>query len=120
MEEINTEIKKSLAQKVGANLVSSHGKKKYYSQSDISKAVVTSGFDSAITCWALSLFMHHDRFDDYHSSIGEDCDYSSMKESMLSAVTEYDSESWFNFNIDLSWLELPDIDVGSVFDIFDF
>ncbi len=42
--------------------------------------------------------MSHGDFDGYHCSIGDNCDYLSMQESMVSAVTEHASDSWFDFD----------------------
>ena len=58
-------------------------------------------------------------FNRYHESIGEVCDYTSMKGEMAHAITDGASDSWFDFDFDLSWLEWPDFDVPSIFDIFD-
>jgi len=63
--------------------------------------------------------MDHDSFDKYHESIGESCDYLGMKQSMISSMTDNASDTWFDFDFDLSWLELPDIDISSIFDLID-
>ncbi len=42
-----------------------------------------------------------------------------MKLDMLSSVSNGNELSWLDFDIDLSWLEFPDID-WSIFDFFDF
>jgi len=42
-----------------------------------------------------------------------------MKSEMAAAITDGASSSWFDFDFDLSWLEWPDFDVPSIFDIFD-
>jgi len=56
-------------------------------------------------------------FEAYHRSTGETCDYGSMKADMTSALTDGASESWFD--LDVSWLDGPDIDLSSVFDFLD-
>jgi hypothetical protein len=56
-------------------------------------------------------------FDAHHAATGEACDYSEMRSQMLAAVSAKD-ESWFNWDLDLSWIEFPDID-WSIFDFFD-
>jgi hypothetical protein len=40
-----------------------------------------------------------------------------MKAQMAHAITDGASDSWFDF--DLSWLEWPDFDLPSIFDVFD-
>jgi hypothetical protein len=69
-------------------------------------------------CWSHAAFNSHRDFDLFHQSLGESCDYASMKADMLASVSTVDeAPSWFDF--DLSWLEFPDID-WSLFDFFDF
>ena len=41
-----------------------------------------------------------------------------MKSEMLSSVSSSGDTSLFGFDIDLSWLEFPDLDF-SIFDFFD-
>lgn len=112
--------KKKLAQVVGADLTKKHGKKKYYRQKQIKDALERNDYGIDIHCWAYCFFMDHSSFDDYHESINESCDYASMKESMISSVTDHASDSWLDFDFDLSWLELPDIDLSSIFDFIDW
>ena len=115
----NTE-KKAISIAVGNDLAATHGKKKYYTQKEVKSSLNKSGYGVDVQCWAYSLFMDHESFDQYHASIGESCDYLTMKESMISSVTDSASDSWFDFDFDLSWLELPDIDLSSIFDFIDF
>ena len=60
--------------------------------------------------------MSHEEFDAFHSAIGEACDYAPMKGEMAGALMDGDV-GWFD--IDWSWLELPEIDFSSIFDFFD-
>lgn len=53
----------------------------------------------------------------YHRKTGETCNYLAMKTEMTSALTDGASDSWFD--IDLSWLEWPDIDLSAIFDFLD-
>jgi hypothetical protein len=73
------------------------------------------GIGADFFCWSHAAFNSHGDFDAYHRSIGEDCDYASMKAEMLASVSSVDDASWFD--IDLSWLEFPDVD-WSIFDFF--
>lgn len=68
-------------------------------------------------CWAMCVYSIAADFNAYHTSIGEICDYASMKSEMTSALTDGVSDSWFD--ADMSWLEWPDIDLSSIFDVFD-
>lgn len=54
----------------------------------------------------------------YHRRIGESCDYIAMKREMAESLVASTTESWFDFDFDLSWIELPSID-WSIFDFFD-
>ena len=117
MRELSEVEKKKIAVVVGEDLVRTNGKKKYYSQKEIKKSLDHRKIDIDWYCWAYCLYMDHDSFDTYHQSIGEACDYTAMKGSMLAAATDHISDGWFDFDFDLSWIDLPDFDF---FDLFDF
>lgn len=109
--------KKSYAKDVGKLLVRKHGKKKFYSPDQVKKASFESKYTIDWHCWAMCLYTSPSDFNSYHDSIGESCNYGAMKSEMAIALTDGASESWFDF--DLSWLEWPDFDLPSLFDIFD-
>ena len=119
MKSITSHEKAELAKNVGDDLLKEYGKRRYYTQQQVYRAMEKTHYSPDVVCWAYSLFLDHQTFDSYHESIGEACDYSAMKESMVSAVTDQQSDSWFDFDWDLSWLELPDIDLSGFFDFFD-
>ena len=114
---LTTAEKKAYGKRIGEILVRDYGKKKYYSGPHIKKASqeVKNGYD--LHCWAMCLYMSPDEVKAYHDAIGDGCDYSAMKAEMTSALTDGASDSWFKFN--MSWLEWPDIELPSIFDIFD-
>ena len=95
--------KKAYGKEVGEILLRRHGKKKFYSPAQVKKASVQSKNDIDWHCWAMCLYTSPADFKSYHESIGEACNYASMKEEMTSALTNGASDSWFD--IDLSWLE---------------
>lgn len=101
---------------VGNDLLKHYGKKRYYSVEEVKKANQRQKIDIDFVCWSHASFNSHQDFDDYHRSIGESCDYVSMKSDMLGSVSTASDTSWFD--LDLSWLEFPDIDF-SLFDFFD-
>lgn len=101
---------------VGDDLLKNHGKKHFYSVEEVKAANRRQGIGPDFACWSHATFNLHGDFDAYHRSIGESCDYVSMKSEMLSSVSTAGDTSWFD--IDLSWLEFPDIDL-SIFDFFD-
>lgn len=68
----------------------------------------------------MCFYTDHVSFDSYHESIGESCNYTEMKAEMVSALTDGASDSWTDFDFDLSWIELPDFDFSDFFDFFDF
>lgn len=111
--------KQSLGVIIGNDLAKTHGKMKYYSQEQIKASLRRNDYAIDFDCWAYCLFMDHQSFDDYHRSIGEQCDYLSMKESMVASLTQNASDSWPDFDFDLSWLEWPDINLSSIFDFID-
>ncbi len=101
---------------VGNDLVKHYGKKRYYTVQEVRDANRRQGIRLDVGCWSHATFNTHSDFDLYHQSIGESCDYAAMKGEMLSSVSNASDMSWFD--IDLSWLEYPDIDL-SIFDFFD-
>lgn len=103
-------------QVVGNDLVKHYGKKQFYSVQQVKAAHSRQGIDIDVACWSYAVFSSHKDFDDYHRSIGESCDYVSMKSEMLSSISDTADSSWFDF--DLGWLEFPDID-WSIFDFID-
>lgn len=114
---LSPEDKRSQAKRVGNTLVRQYGKQRYYTVQQVKAANKRERIDIDVCCWSHAMFNTRADFDAYHRSIGETCDYSSMKSQMLGAVSDADSSSWFDF--DLSWLEFPDID-WSLFDFLDF
>lgn len=113
------EEKKAIAVVIGNDLAVRRGKKSFYSQSEIKQSLKRHRYDIDWHCWAYCLYMDHTSFDSYHRSINESCDYLAMKESMVSSVTDSASDSWLDFDFDLSWLEFPDVDLSSIFDFID-
>lgn len=101
---------------VGNDLVKHHGKKPYYTVQQVKDANRRQGVSADLVCWSHATFNTHQDFDTYHQSMGESCDYVSMKGDMLSSVSDSSDSSWFD--LDLSWLEFPDVD-WSIFDFFD-
>ena len=115
--ELAPEDKKAYGKEVGEILVKNHGKKKFYSPKEVKTASSQSQFAMDWHCWAMCLYTSPSDFESYHRSVGETCDYGSMKAEMTSALTDGTSESWFD--LDVSWLDWPDIELSSVFDFID-
>ena len=115
---MNETNKKEYVENVGKILVKDYGKKKFYSPKEVKKS--SSKVESNIDwhCWAMCIFTSPNDFNQYHTDIGEVCNYESMKTSMMSIMTDGASESWLDFDIDFSWLEWPDFDFPDIFDIF--
>jgi hypothetical protein len=111
------EDKKAQAKVVGDDLLHHYGKKPYYSVDEVKAANKRTGIDIDVWCWSHALFNTHSDFDLLHQSLGEACDYVMMKSLMLGSISNTEDASWFN--LDLSWLEFPDID-WSIFDFLDF
>lgn len=109
--------KKQYAQDVGGILVRKYGRQKYYSPHRVTQASKETKWGIDWHCWAMCLYTSPSSFDQYHESIGEVCDYGSMKSEMALAITDGASDAWFDF--DLSWLDWPDVDLPSIFDVLD-
>jgi hypothetical protein len=110
--------KKALVGAVGQELVRVHGKKKYYTPQEVRRAAETRGYDLDVHCWAYCVYLDHGTFDALHAGAGEVCDYTTMRASVLGELAPSGSFSWLD--IDLSWLDWPDIDLSGLFDWFDF
>jgi hypothetical protein len=110
--------KRKFGKAVGDELLRRHGKKRFYSISEVKSAVKNLGFPLDWSCWAFSLYSSPADFNAHHSALGEVCNYAEMKAEMFDAMTEGASSSWFD--LDMSWLEWPDIDFSLIFDFFDW
>ena len=100
--------------RVGEDLDRYYGKKPYYTVQEVKDANRRRDISPDFCCWSFATFNTRSDFDTYHQSIGEQCDYSAMKTDMLSSVSSTSDTTFFD--IDLSWIEFPDID----WDVFDF
>jgi len=104
---------------VGNDLVKHYGKKPFYTVQEVQNANKRQGIPYDVACWSHAFFNTHADFDAHHHSIGESCDYIGMKKEMAESVSSSaDTVSWFDFDFDLSWMELPSIE-WSIFDFFD-
>lgn len=110
--------KKAFIGAVGEELVRRHGKQKYYKTSDIGRAASSCGYPIDIHCWAYCIFSTPSDFKALHDAAGEVCDYAAMRAEVLADLATGGTFSWTD--IDLSWLDWPDIDLSSIFDWFDF
>ena len=108
--------KRTLAKNVGDDLLSHHGKKKFYSAKEVKGSMRRLDYPVDWDCWAMALFLNEPDFTIFHDAAGEECNYASMKGEMAAALMD-EPTSWFS--PDLSWLELPDVDFSSIFDFFD-
>lgn len=115
--ELKPADKKAFVSSVGEELVKRHGKKKYYKPEEIGKAATARGFPIDMHCWAYCLYSSPEDFQALHDALGEVCDYTAMKAEVLGDLAG-GSFQWID--IDLSWLEWPDIDIATVFDWFDW
>jgi len=108
--------KKVFIDKVGHELVRRHGKQKYYPPAQVRSAADHCGYPIDIHCWAYVFFCTPDAFNAMHAAAGEVCNYAAMKAEVLADVAG--GASFSLFDIDLSWLEWPDIDLSGLFDWF--
>jgi hypothetical protein len=115
---LSREERRRHVQRVGNDLVRHHGKRNYYSIHQVREANRRQKVDIDLVCWSHAFFNSHADFDRYHIELGEACDYTAMKAEMLASVSGDSVASWFDVDLDLSWLEFPDID-WSIFDFLD-
>jgi hypothetical protein len=76
-----------------------------------------SGYPIDVVCWAYCMFSSPADFTSIHEALGETCDYVDMKTELLADLAS--GGSFLGMDIDLSWLEWPDIDLSDLFDWFD-
>lgn len=108
-------------QTVGDDLVRHHGKRRFYTVDQVRAANRRQGIGLDVGCWSHAFFNSHADFDRLHAGQGASCDYAGMKAELAEALTSSNASppsSWLDFDWDLSWLELPDLD-WSIFDFFD-
>jgi hypothetical protein len=117
-EEKDREIQSLIAKKLGPRLVSDHGKKKFYSKAEIDKSIGSLHIPVDFNCWGYSLYMEHGAFDELHRLSGEACDYIAMKADMLNLLPFQHDASWFDFDLDLSALDIFDLFSFDITDIF--
>lgn len=115
---IKPEDKKAFIGAVDQQLVKTHGKRKYYPPADIRQAADYCGYPIDIHCWAYCFYSSPGDFAALHDAAGEICDYVAMKTELLTDLAG--GASFALPDIDLSWLEWPDIDLSSIFEWFDF
>ncbi|MFV0680036.1 hypothetical protein [Ottowia sp.] len=98
-------------QNVGNDLVQHYGKKKFYTVREVREANRRQRVDVDVGCWSHAFFNTHEDFDKMHQAVGESCDYAGMKAELVTNISGADSSSWFDFDWDLSWLDLSNIDI---------
>jgi uncharacterized membrane protein YgcG len=64
---------------VGPELRNRYGNQQKYTPAQVKQTVRASGYSSDNDCYAFALYCSEDDFIDYHRSIGESCDYNSMR-----------------------------------------
>lgn len=106
--------KKRLGQQVGHALLEKHGKRRFYSPAQVRDTLLDLGMSIDWHCWAYALFLSPGDFRVLHDAAGEACDQAAMKAEMADALTDGASASWFD--VDLSWIDWPDIDFTALFD----
>ena len=110
--------KRAFGKAIGDELLRVHGKQRFYSLRDIRAAARAKGFPPGLDPWAFALFASPESYQTYRASTRDARPYDELKEAMFDVMTEGASHDWFN--IDMSWLEWPDIDLSGIFCFFDF
>jgi uncharacterized membrane protein YgcG len=72
-------------QHVGPELRNRYGNQPKYTPAQVKQTVKASGYSSRDDCYAFALYCSEDDFVDYHRSIGESCDYNSMRSEISDA-----------------------------------
>ena len=115
---VKPEDRKALVSAVGKDLVRAHGKRKYYKPAEVRRSAERCGYGVDVHCWAYCIYTTPEDFGAIHTAAGEACDYAAMKAEVLADLAG--GSAFSLFDLDLSWLDWPDIDLSSIFDWFDF
>ena len=116
---ISGEKKKEVGEyiaKLGPELRKRYGHQKHYSPQQVRQTAGDMGLQFDYLCFAYCLYCSPSDFALVHAAAGEACDYAAMKAEVLADLA---GGSFSLFDLDLSWLEWPDIDLSSLFDWFD-
>ena len=111
--------RKAMVGAVGKDLVATRGKQKYYKPADVRQSAERCGYPIDVHCWAYVIFTTREDFDALHAAAGEACDYVAMKTAVLADLAG-GAESFSLLDLDLSWLDWPDISLSSLYDWFDW
>ena len=114
---IGPKDKKEMIGKVGEDLVRTHGKRKYYAPAEVRRSCERCGYALDVHCWAYCIFLTRDAFDALHAAAGEACDYAAMKAEVLADLAG-GATAFSLFDLDLSWLDWPDISLSALFEWF--
>lgn len=109
--------KKAMVGAVGKDLVETHGKRKYYPPADVRRSAERCGYGVDVHCWAYVIFTTPEDFNALHAALGESCDYAAMKAEVLADLAG--GSTFSLLDLDLSWLDWPDISLSALFDWFD-
>src|SRR5687768_11427288 len=90
---------------VGAELVKTHGRQRYYAVPEVAAAVLRLNLPLECSSWALAAYCKADDFNAYHDEIGQYRDYEDMHAQMFGVMSNENSTS--SYKPDTSWLELP-------------
>lgn len=115
--KIDPPEKKKYISAVGEGLVREYGKQKFYKPDQVRRISRQLGYALDWECWAYCIFSSFEDFKVIHEAAGEVCDYAAMKTQTVAELMEGHPLDWFQ--LDLSWMEWPEIDLSMVFDWFD-
>jgi hypothetical protein len=71
---------------LGPKLRGRYGHKSHYSPEQVKQTIATTGYTAGDDCYALSMFCSEGDFNTYHQSIGESCDYGTMRQEVAEMV----------------------------------
>ena len=112
------EDRKNMVGQTGQRLIQEYGRHPYYTPYQIRTVADALGFAVDVHCWLYCVFCSAEVFAALHQAAGEACDYATMRAEVLLELTSGNGFDWADVN--LSWLDWPDIDFASIFDWFDW
>ncbi|MBD1872851.1 hypothetical protein H6F75_05105 [Nodosilinea sp. FACHB-131] len=81
---------------IGPELRKRYGVQKKYTPEQIKQTVSSSRYSSGYDYYAFALYCSHDDFVDYYKSVGESCDYDSMRSEISDSFGSFRNDTTFD------------------------
>lgn len=90
---------KSYVKKLPRLLAKDYGRSAYYRPLQIKRTIERADLDVTYSCYAVAMFSLRDEFFQFHTDVGEICDYDAMRAEV--SVRHFSGDE--NFTVDNIW-----------------